>query len=667
MTTTTTPGAGGCGCPDGDPRPDASPGTRQDTYPDAGHRDCRDTEPVCDPPRTLTRNRFFPRKLMEVRHWRAEQAYHRHSRELVTRLGLGSGVLCGLDTVLTDDDTLLILPGVAVDGLGRPVVVPGDVEIDPRQLTDDCGRPSGDPIQEGTVTVVLCYHECGSDPVPLPGTSCDGRVECVPSMTREAYAVLVRPGAATRHGLPSGLCEALCPEPGQSSGNAQPAVDGDQLRALLDQLDPRGCGCEEICVPLCTVTVSAGRPATPTTTVRTVLRSNRELLDLLMCLADRQRDCCRALPPRIVGLWPWPSDDGTGYADLASSGRLELAFDRDLAEQGLDDPSTWLGLWVIGQQEVTRLRISRSSASPQHVPVDSGDVAVYTVDALDVEALEAGAVALVMARSVARGPIVAAGPDAAALDTDLPGTPLPLGRRDLLWKVAPGVTAGDTGVTPDDLRAPRAWLPTGDGREGGDLHVAYQRPPQLLSVWPPGNSNLVKNATNDQDSADFFAQPRLRLVVSRPLADAALAAPHLWIRLWQFDENAAGLSDGQELPLGQVATLSLHNGTVQYTLPVTVPGGWPPPAARLLVQVYSGPAVGPGSPVSRDEPALLLDADFTGTDLDPNQQLWQLWSNQKVSDLPNYTMYSTTNQDLRDGTAGGFVHWGFRVTNYIVN
>ncbi len=34
-------------------------------------------------PRPLERNAFFPRKLMEVRHWRAEQDYHRAARELL--------------------------------------------------------------------------------------------------------------------------------------------------------------------------------------------------------------------------------------------------------------------------------------------------------------------------------------------------------------------------------------------------------------------------------------------------------------------------------------------------------------------------------------------------------------------------------------------------------
>ena len=66
----------------------------------------------------LQRNLFFPRKLMEVRHWQAEQAYHRHARELVTRLGLGAGVLCGLEVKLSGTGTLVVGAGPASTATG---------------------------------------------------------------------------------------------------------------------------------------------------------------------------------------------------------------------------------------------------------------------------------------------------------------------------------------------------------------------------------------------------------------------------------------------------------------------------------------------------------------------------------------------------------------------
>src|SRR4051794_3462537 len=69
-------------------------------------------------PSPLARNAFYPLKRMEVQHWQAEQDYHRRSRELLTRLSTGTGILCGLEVFLTDEGTLVVEAGVAVDGWG---------------------------------------------------------------------------------------------------------------------------------------------------------------------------------------------------------------------------------------------------------------------------------------------------------------------------------------------------------------------------------------------------------------------------------------------------------------------------------------------------------------------------------------------------------------------
>src|SRR4029453_9681632 len=87
------------------------------------------------------------------------------------------------------------------------------------------------------------------------------------------------------------------------------------------------------------------------TAVRTVIRSNRELLDLILCLADRVDECCGklpvAVPPRLTGVWPWPDETGQNRTEFIETGRLEIASDRELAEQGLDDPDSWLGVWML--------------------------------------------------------------------------------------------------------------------------------------------------------------------------------------------------------------------------------------------------------------------------------------------------------------------------------
>ena len=153
------------------------------------------------------RNHFFYGKMMGVRHFQMEQEYFNRKRWLLNRVGLGSGVLCGLEVVVADNGTSVwVRPGVAIDGLGREVIVPGPYCIeDPRQPTDDCGRPAGDPIAgAGVVTLSVCYHECDSEPVPVLVADCDTRGECAPSVVKERYHLLIKEGRAGRARRPDG-------------------------------------------------------------------------------------------------------------------------------------------------------------------------------------------------------------------------------------------------------------------------------------------------------------------------------------------------------------------------------------------------------------------------------------------------------------------------------
>jgi hypothetical protein len=165
---------------------------------------------------TPTRNRYFYGKLLDSFHLELEQAYFNRKRWLINRLTLGAGVLCGLDVVKTNDGKhIRVAPGVAVDFLGREIVVPDlSPVVDPRQPTDACGKKLGDPIQgAGKVTLCLDYLECDAEPVPVLVGDCDTQNTCAPSMVRERYRVLVHNGLPERStGLPPGLCRALTQE-----------------------------------------------------------------------------------------------------------------------------------------------------------------------------------------------------------------------------------------------------------------------------------------------------------------------------------------------------------------------------------------------------------------------------------------------------------------------
>jgi hypothetical protein len=624
----------------------------------------------------LQRNLFFPRKLMEVRHWQAEQAYHRHARELVTRLGLGCGVLCGLEVRLSETGTLVVGAGAGVDGYGRIVVVPREIEVDPARPTDACGRPAADPIEQGTVTASLCYHQCGTDPVCMPPEGCDNEPVLVPSMVREAYAVTVTVGGTTRTGLPGGLCEHIfgCDEcEAVSANDDDPAAefpkDAEGRRVLLDRLDPRGCACGEVCIPLATVTIGETRVAD--TAVRTVIRSNRDLLDLILCLADRVDECCGklpvAVPPRVTGLWPWPDETGKNRTDFLETGRLEIASDRDLAEQGLDAPDSWLGVWMLDSRGATRLRVARAAGVLTHVGVPAGGCgAAYDVEVKAAKPT-ARSVFVVMIRSTAPGPIRAAATDQLALDPDLRGTGLTDADRQKLWAMQPASGDATLGALAADAISapPLPPLPSGDGTAGGELHIVLQSarkvatPPRLLAVWPEGASELGVDGQDLENWTIFLAEPQLRIIVSRALAQAAIDSPHEWLRLWHGSADAPRVYGIEELALSPGTAIDLPDGTVRYSFRIQA-HDWLP-RDTLVVQLRSTPPVAAESPLGRDDPAVLLDADFAGTSL-RSQELFQLWSGDTFSaGLPALPLNSTAGQQLYDGIEGGLAHWAFTV------
>ena len=70
------------------------------------------------------RNRYFYGKLLTVRDFEVEQRYHCTKREMLNRLVHGAGVVCGLGVTASDESTLMIESGMALDYQGREIVVP---------------------------------------------------------------------------------------------------------------------------------------------------------------------------------------------------------------------------------------------------------------------------------------------------------------------------------------------------------------------------------------------------------------------------------------------------------------------------------------------------------------------------------------------------------------
>ena len=66
---------------------------------------------------------FYGMKLTEGT-FNRDQSYFNQKRWQMNRLGLGVGVLCGLELSMAEDGQILVSPGVAVDAYGREIVLP---------------------------------------------------------------------------------------------------------------------------------------------------------------------------------------------------------------------------------------------------------------------------------------------------------------------------------------------------------------------------------------------------------------------------------------------------------------------------------------------------------------------------------------------------------------
>lgn len=73
------------------------------------------------------RNKYFFGKLLSVSDFEVEQKYFNDKRRLINRLLHGAGVVCGLNVIKVDDSFISIESGLALDSLGREVLIDSPV------------------------------------------------------------------------------------------------------------------------------------------------------------------------------------------------------------------------------------------------------------------------------------------------------------------------------------------------------------------------------------------------------------------------------------------------------------------------------------------------------------------------------------------------------------
>jgi hypothetical protein len=242
-------------------------------------------------PDPTKRNNFYYGKLMDAYHFELETNYLNAKRWLLSRLVSGFGVVCGLDVKAGDNENeIVVTPGLAIDRWGREIIVQqntASIQI-PVAVSQQAAERSKSKPEECCVQVLICYHECKSEPAPVLASECGCNPTCVPGAISERYRLEFRPGCAPP-------IEIKCAFPNAASaGN----IDYPALAKWVTR-EKRCLGFMKVkdpCIPLANIPVIEGGsrcrcgPEHIDIGIRPIVFSNRFLFDLLLCLETEQSE-----------------------------------------------------------------------------------------------------------------------------------------------------------------------------------------------------------------------------------------------------------------------------------------------------------------------------------------------------------------------------------------
>ena len=236
--------------------------------------------------KTPVRNRYFYGKLLDVFHFELEQSYFNAKRWLLNRRVFGYGVICGLDVRLSEDRKgIIVLPGIALDKWGREIIVPEPSDSVPLPSAASQETYSGEQRsheEADFVHIVLCFHECESDPMPALAGTCDTDALCAPSTIREQYRVEIRDGKA-----PEITTECSVPDVISGGRINYPALAIQVTRACPELPD-------DPCIPLANVRLPKEGMVCHQDdidiTVRPIVYTNDLLFELILALMNEDQD-----------------------------------------------------------------------------------------------------------------------------------------------------------------------------------------------------------------------------------------------------------------------------------------------------------------------------------------------------------------------------------------
>lgn len=267
--------------------------------------------PSSPPLNAFERTNFFYGLLLDEQRLQKDHAYFNGKRGLLNRLTLGTGVVCGLDLrqLAGPPPAWTIDAGVAIDGLGRELVLAEPRLFDPAQPTDEHGRPAGPPLTGGTVEISLRYVELLTDLMPVLVPDCDGAGECAAGTIREGVMVVVRDATTT--------APVAAPECTLPAFPVPPAAGLHQILAeRLRQACPQPAA--DSSVPI--ARIDLGTNAVDTVAGRRLVYSNQVLYELIMCLASH----IASAAPRVLRYVSGDGQSGPAASTLSDPLVVEL-------------------------------------------------------------------------------------------------------------------------------------------------------------------------------------------------------------------------------------------------------------------------------------------------------------------------------------------------------
>ena len=159
---------------------------------------------VCDLP-NFERNNYFFGKLMTVRDFFAEQHYFNEKRWLINRMINGWGVVCGLNVCLKENttDTIIITPGLAIDCLGREILICEPQEVSLNDVVPPF-EPSSENINTNNLAICLEYFDCKTEPVNIPPIDCSKRERGEFNRIRDSFKIRVKYSSEVKIAEPYG-------------------------------------------------------------------------------------------------------------------------------------------------------------------------------------------------------------------------------------------------------------------------------------------------------------------------------------------------------------------------------------------------------------------------------------------------------------------------------